>query len=84
MIPDSPGALIFSRDTDIGDVKPDPYDNIWAILLNETAGCLTSNLTATANPPVVNGTGIYCADSQGSTVQNWTILIAGDIDLDCT
>ena len=84
MIPDSPGALIFSRDTDIGEVKPDPHDNIWAILVNKTAGCLTSNLTATASPPVDNGTEINCADSQGSTVQNWTILIAGDIDLDCT
>ena len=82
VIPDSPGALVFSLSTEVGHVEA--YCSLQAILVNKTGGCLTSNLTATASPPVVNGTGIYCSGLEGSTVQNWTILVAGDIDLDCT
>ena len=84
MIPDSPGALIFFEDSMIDKVKS--YSNLQAILVqvNKTAGCLTSNLTVTANPPVVNGTEINCSGLEGNKVQNWTILVAGDVDLDCT
>ena len=76
----SPGALIFSPASEIGDVAA--FGSLQAILVNKSAGCLTSNLTATASPPVVNGTEIYCMDFQLNREQNWTILIAGDIDLD--
>ena len=80
--PRQSGALIFSPASEIGDVAA--FGSLQAILVNKSAGCLTSNLTATASPPVVNGTEIYCMDFQLNREQNWTILIAGDIDLDCT
>ena len=76
VIPDSPGALIFSLVSEVGDVAA--FGSLQAILVNKTADCLTSNLTVTASTPVVNGTEIYCMDFQLNTVQNWTILIAGE------
>ena len=76
VIPDSPGALIFSQNNMIGDDVA--YGSLQAILVNKTAGCLTSNLTVTASPPVVNGTEINCTAFKNRAVQNWTILIAGE------
>ena len=80
MIPDSPGpgALSFSQNNMIGDDVA--YGSLQAVLVNNTkkTGCLTSNLTVTASPPVVNGTEIYCTAFQNRAVQNWTILIAGE------
>ena len=75
VIPDSPGALVFSLASEVGDVAA--LGSLQAILVNKTAGCFTSNLTVTASTPVVNGTEISCKGAI-NTVKNWTVIILGE------